>query len=123
MTIYLYNKLFWLPKYYLGFTLFCNTYTKIHDENIILLNAVANLGYKNMPSVQHNGHPQQSVEASPWRYTENPKRDPKQDMDLNGLSLSMESSNSDPNPQTKKGPHWPPSVIDLLHWPAAYARS
>ena len=28
-------------------------------------------------------------------------RDPKQDMDLNGLSSSMESSNSDPNPQTK----------------------
>ena len=45
--------------------------------------------------------PQQLVEASPWGYTENPKRDPKQDMDLNGLSSSMESSNSDPNPQTK----------------------
>ena len=37
----------------------------------------------------------------PWGYTENPKRDPKQDMDLNGLSSSMESSNSDLNPQTK----------------------
>ena len=51
-----------------------------------------------------------TLEPGAHRYTENPKRDPKQDMDLNGLSPSMESSSSDPNPQTKQGPHWPPQL-------------
>ena len=45
--------------------------------------------------------PQQSAETSPWGHTEDPKRDPKQDMDLCEFSSTVESSNSDPNPQTQ----------------------
>ena len=52
--------------------------------------------------------PQQSVETFPWGHIENPKRDPKQDMDFGGLSSSMEGSNSDPNTRTKQGPYRPP---------------
>ena len=33
--------------------------------------------------------------------TEDPKRDPKQDMDLCRFSSTVESSNGDPNPQTE----------------------
>ena len=51
--------------------------------------------------------PQQFVETSPWGHTEDPKRDTKQDMDLCGFSWPVESSNSDPDPQTKQGLHWP----------------
>ena len=51
--------------------------------------------------------PQQFVETSPWGHTENPKRDTKKDMDLCGFSWPVESSNSDPDPQTKQGPRWP----------------
>ena len=51
--------------------------------------------------------PQQSVEKSPCGHTEDPKRDPKQDMDLCGFSSSVESSNGDPDLQTKQGTYWP----------------
>ena len=46
--------------------------------------------------------PQQSVETSPWGHTQDPKSDPKQDMDLYGFSSSVESSNGDPDPKTKQ---------------------
>ena len=45
--------------------------------------------------------PQQSAETSPWGRNEDPKRYPKQDMDLCGLSSKVESNNSDPDPQTQ----------------------
>ena len=45
--------------------------------------------------------PQQSAETSPWGHTEDPKSNPKQDMDLCGFSSTVESSNGDPNPQTQ----------------------
>ena len=45
--------------------------------------------------------PQQFAETSPGGHTEDPKRDPKQDMDLCRFSSTVESSNGDPNPQTK----------------------
>ena len=51
--------------------------------------------------------PQQFVETSPWGHTEVPKRDTEQDMDLCGFSWPVQSSNCDPDPQTKQGPHWP----------------
>ena len=51
--------------------------------------------------------PEQSVEPCPCGHTEDPKRNPKQDMDLGGFPSSMESSNSDPDSITKQEPYWP----------------
>ena len=50
--------------------------------------------------------PQQSAETSPGGHTEDPKGDPKQDMDLCRFSSTVKSSNGDPNPQTKYRPYW-----------------
>ena len=52
--------------------------------------------------------PQQSVKTSPCGYTENPKRYPKQDMELSSLTSSMGSSNSDPNPPKPNKDHTDP---------------
>ena len=45
--------------------------------------------------------PQQSAETSLRWHSEDPKRDPKQDMDLCGFFSIMKSSSSDPNPKNQ----------------------